>query len=148
MPMVGPTDYDSIAERYAAKIDDRPWNALYERPATLALLPDVNGKDVLDAGCGHGWYADRLARRGARIVAVDRSREMVNLARERLGGRARVIQGDVSDLGDTLANDSFDVIRLLSRGSLLAGPEQNLFRMGAPSATEGNSGVFDASSRP
>jgi SAM-dependent methyltransferase len=110
MPMVGPTDYDSIARRYAAKIDDRPWNALYERPATLALLPDVNGKDVLDAGCAHGWYADRLARRGARIIAVDRSRDMVNLARERLGGRARVIQGDVSDLGDALANDSFDVI--------------------------------------
>jgi SAM-dependent methyltransferase len=108
--MVGPTDYDSIAKRYAAKIDDRPWNALYERPATLALLPDVNGKDVLDAGCGHGWYADRLSRAGARVVAVDRSRDMVSLARERLGGRARVIHGNVSDLHDTLASESFDVI--------------------------------------
>jgi SAM-dependent methyltransferase len=108
--MLGPTDYDSIARRYAAEIDERPWNALYERPATLALLPDVNGKDVLDAGCGHGWYADWLARKGARVVAVDRSREMVALARERLGGRACVIQGDVSDLRDTLASDSFDII--------------------------------------
>jgi 2-polyprenyl-3-methyl-5-hydroxy-6-metoxy-1,4-benzoquinol methylase len=88
--MLGPTDYDSIAQRYAANIDEQPWNALYERPTTLALLPDVNGKDVLDAGCGHGWYAEWLARNGARIVAVDRSRDMVMLARERLGGRARV----------------------------------------------------------
>jgi SAM-dependent methyltransferase len=108
--MVGPTDYDRIARRYAAGIDERPWNALYERPATLALLPDVNGKDVLDAGCGNGWYADWLAREGARIVAVDRSRDMVTLATERLEGRARVIQGDVSDLGDTLASGSFDII--------------------------------------
>jgi len=108
--MVGPTDYDSIARHYAAKIDDRPWNALYERPATLALLPDVNGKDVLDAGCGHGWYADWLARKGARIVAVDRSREMVTLARERLGERARVIHGDVSNLREFLASESFDII--------------------------------------
>jgi len=46
-----------------------------KEPSTLALLPDVNGKDVLDAGCGHGWYADWLARKGARIVAVDRSRK-------------------------------------------------------------------------
>jgi 2-polyprenyl-3-methyl-5-hydroxy-6-metoxy-1,4-benzoquinol methylase len=107
LPMVGPTDYDSIARRSAAKIDERPWNALYERPATLALLPDVNGKDVLDAGCGHGWYADWLARKRARIVAVDRSRDMVTLARKRLGGRARVIHGDVSDLRDTLASGSF-----------------------------------------
>jgi hypothetical protein len=30
LPMVGPTDYDSIARRYAGKIDERPWNALYE----------------------------------------------------------------------------------------------------------------------
>lgn len=41
------TDYDTIAERYSAMIDDRPWNALYERPTTLALLPAVNDTDVL-----------------------------------------------------------------------------------------------------
>jgi SAM-dependent methyltransferase len=110
LPMVGPTDYDSIARRYAAKIDERPWNALYERPAMLALLPDVTGKDVLDAGCGHGWYTDWLTCRGARVVAVDRSRDMITLARERLGGRARVIHGDVSDLRGSLASDSFDII--------------------------------------
>src|SRR5258705_281875 len=44
------TDYDTIAEDYSAKIDERPWNALYERPTTLALLPTVNNTDVLDAG--------------------------------------------------------------------------------------------------
>jgi 2-polyprenyl-3-methyl-5-hydroxy-6-metoxy-1,4-benzoquinol methylase len=69
--MTGQTDYDEIASRYAAGIDERPWNALYERPATLALIPDVRGKDVLDAGCGHGWYADWLVRNGG---AGDRRR--------------------------------------------------------------------------
>jgi hypothetical protein len=38
------TDYDTIADRYAANIDDRPWNALYERPTTLALLPRSTNK--------------------------------------------------------------------------------------------------------
>jgi len=51
----------SSAASYAATIDERPWSPLYERPATLGLLPDVKEKDVLDAGCGHGWYADWLA---------------------------------------------------------------------------------------
>jgi 2-polyprenyl-3-methyl-5-hydroxy-6-metoxy-1,4-benzoquinol methylase len=74
------TDYDTIAERYSAMIDDRPWNALYERPTTLALLPPVNDIDVLDAGCGHGWYADWLVHHGARVVAVDRSAAMVAIA--------------------------------------------------------------------
>src|SRR5215207_2516075 len=79
------TDYDAIADRYAADIDRRPWNALYERPATLALLPEVNGKDVLDAGCGHGWYAEQLVLRGARVVGFDRSARMAALAEARLG---------------------------------------------------------------
>ena len=77
------TDYDTIAERYSAKIDERPWNALYERPATLGLLPKVTDIDVLDAGCGHGWYADWLVRHSARVVAVDRSAAMVALAQRR-----------------------------------------------------------------
>lgn len=108
--MPGPTDYDTIASRYAAEIDARPWNALYERPATLALLPDVANKDVLDAGCAAGWYADRLARAGARVVAVDLSRGMVELAARRLDGRARVLQGDVSNLRDLFADETFDLV--------------------------------------
>jgi SAM-dependent methyltransferase len=108
--MAGPTDYDAIASRYAAGVDERPWNALYERPATLDLLPDVAGKDVLDAGCGPGWYSDWLARNGARVVAVDCSISMVRLANERLGGRARVMQGDVSNLRHLLPGRTFDVI--------------------------------------
>jgi SAM-dependent methyltransferase len=108
--MVSPTNYDTIASRYAAGVDERPWNALYERPATLALLPDVSGTDVLDAGCGPGWYTDWLARNGARVVAVDCSRRMVSLADERLGGRARVMQGDVSNLRNLLLDGTFDVI--------------------------------------
>jgi SAM-dependent methyltransferase len=70
----------------------------------------VNGKDVLDAGCGPGWYADWLARHGAHVVAVDRSARMVALAQGRLEGRARVIQGDVNDLGNRLEESSFDLI--------------------------------------
>jgi 2-polyprenyl-3-methyl-5-hydroxy-6-metoxy-1,4-benzoquinol methylase len=105
-----PTDYEAIANRFAAGIDQRPWNALYERPATLALLPDVNGQDVLDAGCGHGWYADWLARHGARVVAVDRSARMVELTTERLAGRGRVIRGDLSDVREILPDASFDVV--------------------------------------
>jgi ubiquinone/menaquinone biosynthesis C-methylase UbiE len=104
------TDYDTIAGRYSAGIDERPWNALYERPTTLALLPTVSDIDVLDAGCGHGWCADWLVRHGARVVAVDRSAAMVALAQKRIAGRARVIQGDASNLRNILANETFDLV--------------------------------------
>jgi hypothetical protein len=57
--------YERLAEAYAARVDTKPHNAYYERPATLSLLPDVAGKRVLDAGCGPGVYSEWLAERGA-----------------------------------------------------------------------------------
>ena len=44
--------YETLAEAYASVADTKPHNAYYERPATLSLLPDVNGKRVLDAAWG------------------------------------------------------------------------------------------------
>ena len=41
------TDYDSLGDKYAAIADDLPANKYYERPATLALLPPLDGLDVL-----------------------------------------------------------------------------------------------------
>lgn len=108
--MPKPTDYDTIAARYAAGIDEQPWNALYERPATLALLPAVNDRDVLDAGCGSGWYAEWLSRNGSRVTAVDRSARLVALTRDRLSGKARVIQADITDLRQALEDKTFDIV--------------------------------------
>jgi SAM-dependent methyltransferase len=50
--------YETLAEPFVARVDTKPQNAYYEGPATLALLPDVRGKRVLDAGCGPGAYAE------------------------------------------------------------------------------------------
>ena len=106
-------NYDEIAEAYAAGVDAAPYNALYERPATLALLPDVSGAHILDAGCGSGFYAEELAKRGARVTAIDGSAQMAQHARERLeclgllaADDAPVTAGTVSvrvsDLGEPL----------------------------------------------
>src|SRR5690242_16266945 len=104
------TDYDVIAGRYADGIDQRPWNALYERPATLALLPEVFGRDVLDAGCGNGWYAAWLVDHGARVTGVDRSAAMVKCARERLENNVQLLVGNIEDLHGVLESESFDVV--------------------------------------
>ena len=77
-------NYDAIAAEYAAKVDSAPYNALYERPAMVTLLPEVKGKRILDAGCGSGWYAEQLLERGAHVSAIDASAAMVDFSRARL----------------------------------------------------------------
>jgi len=40
-------------------------------PAIFALLGDPGGKRILDAGCGQGYLARLLARRGAQVAGVE-----------------------------------------------------------------------------
>ncbi|MBV8887170.1 MAG: hypothetical protein JO235_24685 [Chroococcidiopsidaceae cyanobacterium CP_BM_RX_35] len=47
---LGEQNYEQFAERYAAGVETKAHNAYYERPATLSLLPEVQGLQVLDAG--------------------------------------------------------------------------------------------------
>jgi ubiquinone/menaquinone biosynthesis C-methylase UbiE len=44
------------------------------------------------------------------VVAVDRSAAMVALAQKHLAGRARIIQGDASNLRGILADETFDLV--------------------------------------
>jgi len=84
-----PTDaYDELAEEYVEEIESNPYNAHLEFPATTELIPDVDGKRVLDAGCGAGLYTEWLLEGGADVVGVDASEGMLERARERLDDAA------------------------------------------------------------
>ncbi|MHB8245114.1 MAG: class I SAM-dependent methyltransferase [Acidimicrobiales bacterium] len=93
--MISP--YDNMAPVYEAHATHSPYNAHYDRPAVLALVDDVDGLRVLDAGCGPGLYAEELVALGARVVALDGSGPMVALARRRLGSRAEVLEADLRE---------------------------------------------------
>lgn len=67
------SDYDRMGEAYAAQTEHSPWNALYDRPAILALAGDVRGQLVLDVGCAAGALSAALVESGARVVGIDAS---------------------------------------------------------------------------
>jgi len=102
--------YERIAGWFAARVETKAYNALYERPATLSLLPPVDGMRVLDAGCGPGIYAEWLAEHGAQVTAFDVSPKMVAFARERLAGRGTVVQADFGRPVDFAATGGFDLV--------------------------------------
>ncbi len=102
--------YDQLAKPYAERVDTKPHNAYYERPATLSLLPEVNGRRVLDAGCGPGVYSEWLAEHGAQVVAFDGNRNMVRLARQRLGERAKIFLAVLESPLEFAPDATFDII--------------------------------------
>lgn len=79
------------------------------RSTLLQWLPqDMSGQRVLDAGCGTGALAVEVARRGAEVVAIDLSAQLVDLARQRIATlpdaqrllqRIHLCSGDMMDAG-------------------------------------------------
>jgi len=102
--------FNRLADAYAARVDVKAHNAFYDRPAVLSLLPPVEGKCVLDAGCGPGGYAEWLVSHGAEVVGLDVCPRMVDLARQRVKAKASFRQADLALPLDFLPAASFDVV--------------------------------------
>lgn len=65
-----------------------------ELPAIISLAGEVKSKRVLDAGCGPGRHAKELIAKGARVIGIDISEEMIRLAKEHCPVGADFYQAD------------------------------------------------------
>src|SRR5262249_52670220 len=70
----------------------------------LEKLAPVAGERILDLGCGDGSLTERLIERGARVVGIDASPEMVAAA------RARGIDAHVMDATRLTFDHEFDAV--------------------------------------
>lgn len=94
----------------AAHTGPREWDAeVYDRVSdpqfewaqeVLKRLPLHGDETVLDAGCGSGRVTALLVDRlpNGKVIAIDGSASMVAKAREALGDRADIREGDLSEL--------------------------------------------------
>ncbi len=102
--------YDDKADKYSDAQDTKPWTLYFERPGMLQFLPDATGLDVLDAGCGPGYYAKHFVDHGARVIAFDRHPLFVEQTRLRTGQRATVYQADLAEPLTFCADASIDLV--------------------------------------
>ena len=58
-------------------------------PAFLSILPQIEGLEGLDIGCGEGSNTRKLAKRGARMRAIDIAPTFIGHARARGRSSAR-----------------------------------------------------------
>jgi ubiquinone/menaquinone biosynthesis C-methylase UbiE len=101
--------YDAMAAHYVAENAISPYNAFYERPATMALLGNLAGLRALEVGCGPGILTNWLVEQGALVTAMDVSPAMLGLARQCVGDRADLV---LADLAEPLPFEtaSFDIV--------------------------------------
>jgi cyclopropane fatty-acyl-phospholipid synthase-like methyltransferase len=106
------TFYDDQRSPFMRWVDHHFRRDMYERfERTFMALAPLDGKTVLDIGCGSGPYAVECARRGAaRVVGLDAAKGMLALARQRaakmgLIERCQFISGQFPDASP---NEVFD----------------------------------------
>jgi SAM-dependent methyltransferase len=137
-------EYQQLHERQIggqAVTGDIAWGLWAIPESTLGVLGDVDGKDVLEMGCGGGQWSMALARRGARPVGLDLSGRQLGHARRLMNASGisfPLVQASAERV--PLRDSSFDVVfadhgafsfadpsrtlpeavRVLRRGGLLA----------------------------
>lgn len=113
------------------------WGVFGIPEADVGMLPDVEGKAVLEDGCGTGYVSAWLARRGARPIGLDSAPAQLATARrlqdrhdlhfplvngiaERLPFRDEIFDLVISEYGAALWSDPYrwipEAARVLRRG--------------------------------
>lgn len=96
--------YDLVAQEYEA------WHSTYDVARRVETLfqetPSLDGIFMLDAGGGTGIFSEAASRRGARVVTLDLSVEMLKIARTRR--HCSIVCGDL--LRIPFRRDTFDLV--------------------------------------
>lgn len=102
--------YGLDSEAYDKNIEKNPLIKI-EEPVVLEMINNVEGKKVLDLGCGTGRYSIKFAKEGAEVTGIDLSEDMLGIAREKVTNKMKInfLKGDMSRKID-LPDKSFDLI--------------------------------------
>jgi|ERR1700752_89861 len=120
--------FESVPGRYDLGMRLVTFGEIVElRSEIAAEVPD--NANVLDIGCGTGSLLPLLARRGARVVAIDKSPEMVTTARERAAAEeildsVSIKQSTAMEIDRLFHENQFDAVVLSLVMSELTDDEQ------------------------
>lgn len=104
-------DNETFFEGYKAlRAGETNYNDLLEQPAMAKMLPDLNGKSVLDLGCGYGHNCIDFVQRGAEsVVGIDISEKMLSVAKtESKHEKIQYVNMSMTDISQL--DDKFDLI--------------------------------------
>lgn len=102
--------WDRVASEWRIQVGDEgdANRRLNSDPVLWELAGDVGGVAVLDVGCGTGYLAGKLHRKGALVTGVDISSEMISIARSTVP-EVEFRVDSASELA-TVQDESFDLV--------------------------------------
>jgi 2-polyprenyl-3-methyl-5-hydroxy-6-metoxy-1,4-benzoquinol methylase len=139
-----PQFFDSYAEEFDALYTRRgsPWHRLVNKffrqssllcyQKTLVSCRPLEGKTVLDVGCGPGHYAVALAQGGARrVLGIDISPEMIARAQKHAqsAGVEKHCEFQVADFLDSPLAEKFDYAVAQGFIDYVPAPEQTIAKI-------------------
>jgi 2-polyprenyl-3-methyl-5-hydroxy-6-metoxy-1,4-benzoquinol methylase len=108
----GKARYDQIAEWYVTWVGTFEHEAGLICDAGVGVMADrLDGQRWLDVACGSGRTSRELARRGATVVGVDLSEQLIAVARAENGAEPLAVThkaADITALGDWWDGAPFD----------------------------------------
>ncbi|MBU0760780.1 MAG: class I SAM-dependent methyltransferase [Nanoarchaeota archaeon] len=73
-------DYDVLSEDYN-KVHEKPDLKYSLSPAFLKIAGDLDGKTVIDVGCGDGFFTRQFAKKAKKVIGIDNSSEQIAKAK-------------------------------------------------------------------
>ena len=96
-----------MSDKWDPVFYDQKHAFVYQYGAQLIeLLNPLSGERILDIGCGTGALTQKIAERGAEIIGIDQSAEMIGKAREQFSG----ISFEVMNAVDLQVEGLFDAV--------------------------------------
>lgn len=102
------SEWDNVAMQWNRSMQNGDWfqrNIIY--PTLLNTLVNLEGKSVLDVGCGNGHLSRYLRTYQAEVTGIDRSVEMIEMCK-RYQSDIEYLAFDITS--DKLPNKKFDYI--------------------------------------
>lgn len=90
--------YDSLVEPFVREL----------RVIGMKMFPPYKGMSVLDIGCGTGTHLEIYQKAGCKVIGIDSSPAMLEVARAKLTEHAELHLGDASHM--PFPHESFDLV--------------------------------------
>lgn len=83
------TSWGSVAKWYDKHLEEGEdtYQEKLIKPNLLRLLNAQAGENILDVGCGQGFFSREIVKAGAKVTGIDVGPELIDIAREQAGDK-------------------------------------------------------------